>query len=429
METSVYETGDMVRVLEIKADASDLETDIRLALKKFRSSVRIPGFRPGHVPANLIRRRYAKDIEQYVVDNLLNEVWQDFKETSKQYELVGNSKIIDKNYSLGEDLLIRVEFYVAPQIRLKDLSRQILRIPRFHISDDHIDFFIKKQLVSHIKPRPLRSLERIGDTQFGLFDRVTYQKVEVDQASNHMMIGGDTVQRQFFDYASYEDGDQSENNKLRDLFQGRSVGDYVNMHTEEVQEHLHVPEYALTRYDLKIIEALRYDWPEIDDEWACRIGGDDVDSADALQSWVRDYLEEHFNRLTLEFLEFALKKRMFELHPFSLPDNYLEAFFDMNQIEIDNQNAALIRLSSNIRWDFMINAIEEDLNELPVPEEYESKRMGFLLQDTNDPDRDELINKLLSQFKIEYTDIPEDSVDYFYQVEHLTGAETEAPTP
>ncbi|MCY3999746.1 MAG: trigger factor [Bacteroidetes bacterium] len=429
METNIYETGDMVRVLEIKADASDLETDVRLAVKKFRTSVRIPGFRPGHIPVNLIRRRYAKNIEQYVVENLLKEVWEDFVDSNKQYTLVGKSKEVKREYALDQDLLIHVEFYVAPQIRLKDLSGQILRIPRFHISDQHIDFYIKKRLVSHIKPRPLTSLERIGDPQDGLFDQVTFQKFEVDQASDQMMIGGDSVQRHFFDYASYIDADQSENDKLRDLFKGKSVGDRVKIEKDGAQKQIHVPDSALSVYDVRIVEALRYDWPEIDDEWARRISRDDVDSADALQSWVKEYLEEEFHLVTLNLLEFALKRRMFDLHPFSLPDNYLEAFYNLEHTEIDGHNMALIRLSSNIQWDFMANAIEEDLKELPVPEEYDSKRMGIKLLDSVHPDRDEILNKLLSQFSLEYTDVPKDSRDYFHQVEYLTKTASKAPAP
>jgi len=417
MKTSVYETGDMVRVLEISADASDLETDIRLALKKFRSSLRLPGFRQGHVPVNLIRRRYAKDIEQYVVENLLKEVWDDFIGTNQQYKLLGRSKIIDHSYKLDEDLLIRIEFYVAPLIQLKDLSGHILRVPRFLVSDTLVDFFIKKRLTSHIKPRPLTSLERIGDSRHGLFDQVKYHQSEVDQVSDHMMIGQHKVQVEFFDFGSYSSHDQTKNEKLRDSLRGRSVGEFLQMDKEGAQEYIHVPDSALMKYQIKIMEAFRYDWPEIDDHWASVVSDHMVDSADVLHSWVRDFLLKQFHRLTLKVLEHVLQERMFELHPFSLPSNYPEAFFNITEEDISEITKDPY-MSSRLQWVFLIGAIEEQLKELPIPEGHDSETMDMTLQHS-DSDQEELLNKLLSQFQIEYIDLPEDSIDHFIHIEHL----------
>src|SRR6185503_15146514 len=43
---------------------------------EFGQRIRIPGFRKGKVPSDLVRRRFAKDIEQEVKERLLPRYWK-----------------------------------------------------------------------------------------------------------------------------------------------------------------------------------------------------------------------------------------------------------------------------------------------------------------------------------------------------------------
>ena len=57
--------------LEITVPASDVDAETVRVVESLQKKVRIPGFRPGKVPADLIRRRYESDIRQEVLEKLV----------------------------------------------------------------------------------------------------------------------------------------------------------------------------------------------------------------------------------------------------------------------------------------------------------------------------------------------------------------------
>ena len=47
-------------VLKVEIAAADYQNKVKAALDKYRKTAKIPGFRPGHVPAGLIQKQYGK---------------------------------------------------------------------------------------------------------------------------------------------------------------------------------------------------------------------------------------------------------------------------------------------------------------------------------------------------------------------------------
>ena len=88
-------------------------------VEKVREKARIPGFRPGKVPTSLIRKQFAGDIRQQVLESLIPKYLQ------KQFEAedlhpVGRPDISDIHFHEGEPLRFKAEFEVIPPIELKD---------------------------------------------------------------------------------------------------------------------------------------------------------------------------------------------------------------------------------------------------------------------------------------------------------------------
>ena len=71
MKVSLENMGGCRRRLkgEIPADQVRL-TEEKVTLN-FQKSARLPGFRPGHAPLEMVRRRYAPDIQTELKDSLL----------------------------------------------------------------------------------------------------------------------------------------------------------------------------------------------------------------------------------------------------------------------------------------------------------------------------------------------------------------------
>lgn len=72
MKVSLENMGGCRRRLkgEIPADQVRLTEERSLS---FQKSAKLPGFRPGHAPLDMVRRRYAPDIQNELKDSLLRE--------------------------------------------------------------------------------------------------------------------------------------------------------------------------------------------------------------------------------------------------------------------------------------------------------------------------------------------------------------------
>ena len=62
---SVEDVGPCRKQLKVEVPAPAVEAETERVVREYGQRVRIPGFRKGKVPAELVRRRFQKDIEKY----------------------------------------------------------------------------------------------------------------------------------------------------------------------------------------------------------------------------------------------------------------------------------------------------------------------------------------------------------------------------
>jgi trigger factor len=58
------------RTLDISIPVSEVEAETEKVVASLQKKLRLPGFRPGHVPTSIIRSRFKEDIRQDVLENL-----------------------------------------------------------------------------------------------------------------------------------------------------------------------------------------------------------------------------------------------------------------------------------------------------------------------------------------------------------------------
>ena len=103
--------------LEISIPVQDVESETGRITADVQKRAKLPGFRPGKAPAGLIRKNFAGDIRQQVLEALIP------KYLHKQFEaenlnVVGTPDISDVHFHDGEPLRFKAEFEVVPQIEL-----------------------------------------------------------------------------------------------------------------------------------------------------------------------------------------------------------------------------------------------------------------------------------------------------------------------
>jgi trigger factor len=422
MEVNVLETGDMVRVLEIKATAADLETDVRLALRKLQSATTLRGFRPGRVPIKMIRRLRAEDVKNEIVDNLTKEVFEDMVKGSDEYQLLGTPRETRRNYELDEDLLIQVEFYVVPQVELQDITGQVLEIPvAGEITERVIEFFIRKRMSRHLANRPLEEGEKIGEGTAGMLDQVEYRITEIDSVTGLVLLGSES-KVETFDFGGTEGLDPDTDDGYRTAFTGRVVGDKVNLNETEDEVPRSTDTEKKSYLQVEILEALRFEWPEIDDGWATTVSEKEVNTAEELQEWARECLSSFFEGHSKYVLDFQFMNRMQVLHPFNLSTSFAEEMrgnFLGKWMDDPSALAYLQDYMAHLRWLILLQAIEgqvdlgssEEVVEIP-DSEIEPEADSEIIAESEQLRSNPLTAHLLKQFEVTEIPVPEEGMMY-----------------
>ncbi len=115
--------------LEISVPVETVDTETERVVSSFQQRAKLPGFRPGKAPAGLIRKQFAGDIRQQVIENLVPK-FLDQELQKQELKIVGTPDITDVHFHDGEPLRFKAEFEVVPEIELKDYQRSRSALPR-----------------------------------------------------------------------------------------------------------------------------------------------------------------------------------------------------------------------------------------------------------------------------------------------------------
>ena len=131
-------TNALERRLDLLVAIEELEKDIDQRLKRIGKNFKMPGFRPGKVPANIVKQQYG---EQAHFDALNEALERAFGEAAKSQELrvAGNPRIEPKTTESTTHLEFSAVFEVYPDVKLGDLSSVEIERPVLEVGAVEID--------------------------------------------------------------------------------------------------------------------------------------------------------------------------------------------------------------------------------------------------------------------------------------------------
>lgn len=117
MQVSVESTSALERRMTIGVPAERIETEVTKRLQQTARRAKVPGFRPGKVPMNVIRQRYEDTARQEALGDLIQAT---FYEAIVEQKLnpAGAPSVEPKTFEKGKDLEYVATFEVFPEIKL-----------------------------------------------------------------------------------------------------------------------------------------------------------------------------------------------------------------------------------------------------------------------------------------------------------------------
>jgi trigger factor len=122
--------------VEIPVEAVNRETES--LIQKYQKLARIPGFRRGHVPASIIRQRFAEDLKSDVVEALVPRYFR--KEADKQGLIpVSQPQVTDLLLKENQPLRFKASFEVMPEIKIEGYKELRADKPTVAVTDEEVE--------------------------------------------------------------------------------------------------------------------------------------------------------------------------------------------------------------------------------------------------------------------------------------------------
>ena len=195
-----YEDLSSVRKsVEIEIPADLISNEAKRVTSEFTRHAKLPGFRPGKVPPNVVRTRFAKEIQDEVMSRLLSRSFRDAI-ADKGVEPVGDPQLqhIDP-YIEGAPVKYKAEFEVKPRIELREYRGIEIDEPKIEVNESDVENMIERlrEQASAYRVEADRGLE---DGDFAMIDITTSADgIAPETRSGHFRVGEETPMPELHD--------------------------------------------------------------------------------------------------------------------------------------------------------------------------------------------------------------------------------------
>lgn len=141
MQVTVETTSDLERRMVINVPADKVNTEVDKRVKETARRVRLDGFRPGKVPASVVKQRFGQSIRAEVLQDVLRNSYVEALE-QESITPAGYPRFEDVKDQGEGDVEFSAVFEVFPEIKIGDFSAVEVEKPEVDISEENIDQMI-----------------------------------------------------------------------------------------------------------------------------------------------------------------------------------------------------------------------------------------------------------------------------------------------
>ena len=359
-------------IITVLVEKNDYEATVNDVLKNYRKKANMPGFRPGMVPAGLIKKMYGKAALAEEVNKILSKSLTDYIHAEK-LNVLGEPLPNDEKQPVIDwenqtDYSFVFDVAMAPEFGVK-LDTETT-IPYYSISAS--DDMVEKQLDAYAG--------RLGENKV------------VDVVEEKDTVRGNFVQLNE-DGSELEGGVKAEQvviaidlmkgEEAKASFIGKKAGDIVVFDPVKAYENKHEVGHMLNisheeaenlsgNFSFTVVEVLRFEKAELNQDLFGKIYGEDsgITTEEEFKAKVKAELEENF--VYSSNYKFALDSRdsLLKAIQFDLPEAFLKRWIlatnekmTPEQIEADFDNFMV-----DLKWQLIKDKIVKD-NSLQITEE------------------------------------------------------------
>lgn len=389
MEPQVeYLDGHRAQII-VKVDDETLEKGRRLAAKRLAGDLRIPGFRPGKAPYDVIVQYIGEEsLNNEALDDIGNEVYQKALENA-EIEPYASGQVTDLD--LEDGLTITFVVPMQPTVELGDYRSIRHDYERDEVTDEDVENSLARTreslALTEDVSRPAEFNDKVLMDIHGYFVDADEAEAEDEEAApeanTDTSAGDEPEDEDTHDHDHEHSHDEKETfihehqmsfmlleDEARDLVPGFSpevvgmrVGDEktfrITIADDEEDEDLAGRTIKFTVNVLKVENTVM---PALDDFLASLASDGEYNTLDELRSTLRDQLEELYENRANDAYTSAILEKIVGQASFTYPDETFQDYMDdvMRELEDYMQQQAGLRLEDYAR---IMNKTIDDLRE------------------------------------------------------------------
>jgi trigger factor len=293
MQTTVTELPDSKVKIEVEVEADDLTKRLDRAAKALAGEMRVPGFRKGKVPPQLVIQRVGREaVLEEALRGSLPE-WYEQALLESGVTPVGDPKLdVGDLPGEGEDLRFSIEVGVRPKAELGEYRGLEVGRAELEVPDEAVQSELDRLREGFASLSPVERAAAPGDSLLIDFEGTIDGEPFEGSASKDFLI---------------ELGTEGLLPEFDAALAGASAGDEREVEVTFPDDHRPEDLAGKTaKFDVTVKEVREKDLPELDDEFASEAS--EFDTLDELRENIRGRISEAFERRAeAEFREAAVE--------------------------------------------------------------------------------------------------------------------------
>ncbi|WP_373487811.1 trigger factor [Blastomonas sp.] len=312
------------RAYTITIPAKDLEARVDAEVKKIAPQVRMPGFRPGKVPANLIRKMHGESLHADALNSSIQESVDKAIRENGLRPAIQPAVNLNDDYAAGQDAEVKIALEVLPQVPTPLID----------------NITLERLMVEPGEAAVTEALQRIADGQ----------KSYTTATKTYKAQDGDQV---LIDFEGKVDGVPFDGGKGEGMavvigsgqlipgFEDQLIGLKAN---DEALINVTFPEDYGSKdlagkaatFDIVVGEVKKPGETKIDDDFAKALG---LESLEQLTGLVKGQLEQELGGLSRTHMKRRLLDQLAASHDFEVPPSMVEAEFNQIWAQLEQEAA------------------------------------------------------------------------------------------
>jgi len=349
--------------VKINIVKADYEEKVEKKLREYKRTANIKGFRPGHVPSQMIKKLYGTSVLVDEINKIVSESLSDFIKNEK-IDILGDPMPKNDEHSFdpekSEEFNFTFELGLAPEFELA-LSKK-LKLTRYQIEPD------AKMIADYVDNYTRRHGQFI----------IAEKSEEKDLLKGTLVSEDGTVKNE----DSTLSIDIVKDEKLKMEFTGKKAGDTVTFDIRkafpndyEIAGLVHKQKDEVKdvngMFTLTVREVSRF-VPADNDKalWDKVYGENTVNSPEEFEAKVVNEIKEYFGRETDYKLRTDARDTVLKKTPFDLPDEFLKKWLlkANEKTTAEEIEKEYDHFREDLRWQLIKNKIAKE-NEVKITDE------------------------------------------------------------